>query len=86
MVRRGHQRGPPEILYTGPLPLVVLWVEVPFLHCCFLFGGLTFVRQQHEGDIAVHTILTLRCQTSVHRNRKHVYMKQKAIVCVLKGF
>lgn len=54
-------------------PLIVFWVEVSFLHCRLPLGGLTFVWQQHEGNIAVHTILTLRQQTSVHRTRKHIF-------------
>lgn len=40
-------------------PLVVLRVMVPLLHCRFLFGGLVFVRQQQEGDIAFHAVFAL---------------------------
>ena len=56
---------------VSSLPLVVLWVDVPFLHRCFLFGGLAFVWKQHEGDIAVYAIFTVRRQTSVDRRKKN---------------
>lgn len=40
-------------------PLVVLGVMVSLLHCRFLFGGLVFVWQQQEGDVAVHAVFAL---------------------------
>lgn len=46
-------------------PFIKFWVEVSLLHSCFFLSGLAFIWQQHEGDIAVHTILMLRQQTSV---------------------
>lgn len=58
----------------GRSPLIVLRVLVSLLHCRFLFGGLGFVWQQHEGDVAVHCIFTLGQQTSVHQKMQQEYL------------
>lgn len=46
-------------MVTLSLPFFELWVDVFFLHGRLFLGGLTFVWQQHERDVAVDAILTL---------------------------
>lgn len=54
-------------------PLVVLGVVVSLLHCRFLLGGLVFVWQQQEGDVAVHAVFALGQQTSAQDNAARIF-------------
>lgn len=52
------------------LLFIVLWIEISFLHSCLPLGGLAFVWQQHERNVAVYTIFTLRLQTSAKTRKQ----------------
>lgn len=73
------------------MPLVELRAEVSFLHSRLPLGCLALVRQQHEGDVAIGAIFALRQQTSVHRNRRLVFVSTLTyeacgVFCTINGF